>query len=88
MRYQEFVNQLRRDYFTRVERDDRLFDVFPLETREKGIELWEKWGEQDVELVRVLPYDEAKTVMLCWPREALEKLLLENKTARLFNARR
>lgn len=39
--------------FNRVERDDRLLDVFPRETAEKGVELWEKWGPDGVELIRI-----------------------------------
>ena len=39
--------------FERVERDDRLLDVFPDEISEKGIELWDKWSEDSVEIIRI-----------------------------------
>ncbi len=53
MNYQELVAKLRNTGFTRVERDDRLLDVFIKETLEKGVELWEKWSEDTVEIVRI-----------------------------------
>lgn len=39
--------------FSHVERDDRLLDIFPKATPEKGVELWEKWGKDTVEIVRI-----------------------------------
>lgn len=45
--------QLQDAGFMRVERDDRLVDVFTKETLEKGVTLWEKWGDTEIELVRV-----------------------------------
>ena len=46
-------NQLQAAGFMRVERDDRLIDVFTQETLEKGVTLWEKWGEDEIEIVRI-----------------------------------
>lgn len=42
MIYQDLLRALYHAGYTRIERDDRLLDVFPKETREKGIELWIK----------------------------------------------
>jgi aspartate aminotransferase-like enzyme len=51
--YKDIVNELLKEGFQRVERDDRLHDVFPRQTREKGIELWEKVGKTTVTIVRL-----------------------------------
>jgi hypothetical protein len=84
MTYTELLRQLYFAGYTRVERDDRLLDVFPKEDREKGVELWEKWGKKDVELLRVrLPFDAEKLKLYTIPRPKLEKLLQQNIVAEL-----
>jgi hypothetical protein len=69
--------------FRRVERDDRLLDVFPQETREKGVELWENWLKEKVEIVRVLidrpPGPKNIPQKFILDRRKLEQALLENK---------
>lgn len=71
--------QVLKEGFTRVERDDRLLDVLPTQTREKGIELWEKWSPEVVELVRIrLPHDENKVERLSIPRKKIEAALIDH----------
>jgi len=50
---ENLYNELVTEGFERVERDDRLLDVFPKEIREKGIELWDKWDVDTVEIIRL-----------------------------------
>lgn len=71
--------------YERVERDDRLLDVFPKETRDKGVELWEKWGEETVEIVRlrVLPDQPKLTRVFQLPRKRLEAALLAGEALHL-----
>ncbi len=71
--------------FGRVERDDRLLDVFPKETRDRGVELWEKWGEETVEIVRlrVLPDQPKLTRSFRIPRKRLEEALLASEALSL-----
>jgi len=62
-----------------VERDDRLLDIFPAETREKGIELWEKWSANTVEIIRFhLPYSPKREEHFSFPRKNIEELLYSN----------
>ena len=75
---ESLYNALIAQGFERVERDDRLLDVFPKEIREKGIELWDKWGADTVEIVRVHTQGKKKTTKHAVPREAIEKALLEH----------
>lgn len=71
--------------FTRIERDDRLLDLFPQESLEKGVELWEKWDKDVVRLVRIrLPFSEKKIKTYQIPRTILEKALLENSQLKLI----
>lgn len=72
------MHELEEKSYGRVERDDRLLDVFPRETRDKGVELWEKWGEETVEIVRlrVLPDQPKLTQVFQIPRKQLEQALL------------
>lgn len=64
--------------YTRVERDDRLLDVFPRQTREKGVELWEKWTEKEVVILRIrLPFSERKIKLYSLGRQTLEATLSE-----------
>lgn len=86
MDYAELLGHLQEAEYRRIERDDRLLDVFPVETREKGVELWEQWSEHEVHLLRVrLPYDAKKLKLYALARAQLEKLLLNNETADLAN---
>ncbi len=95
MTYQQFSRQLIQDGFDRVERDDRLLDIFPTETREKGVELWEKWlrlarlssrsargAKQEIKILRLhLPFSEKRMKLYSLPRVKIEMLLLSNETA-------
>jgi hypothetical protein len=61
-----------------------LLDVFPKETREKGVELWEQWDTDVVQLVRVtVPYNEKKTRHYLFKRADIEKALREHTELRL-----
>lgn len=53
MEYEKLRQRLLERGYERVERDDRLLDVFPTEIREKGIELWEKSDRHQVSFVRL-----------------------------------
>jgi hypothetical protein len=76
MTHQELSDRLLKNGFTRVERDDRLLDVFPKETREKGVELWQRWKEETIDLVYVrLPYNEKKVARYAIPQAAVEEAL-------------
>ena len=57
--------------YERVERDDRLLDVFRQETAEKGVQLWVKWGDI-VEIIRV---HNGKQTRHTFPREVVESAL-------------
>ena len=64
--------------FDRVEKDDRLLDVLPDKTREKGIELWEQWSHNSVRLVAVpVPFNATKLRIWQVPRSAVERSLLQ-----------
>jgi hypothetical protein len=78
MNYSAAKKQLHDGRFTRLERDDRFFDLFPDQTREKGIELWERWEPENISYVRLRigPYDEKKTDYFCIPKAWLETALL------------
>ncbi len=70
--------------FTRIERDDRLLDIFPAEDREKGIELWEKWELATVHLVRVrIPFTIEALKLYRFGREEMEALLQKNIPGKL-----
>lgn len=80
----ELLQKLYRAGFTRVERDDRLLDVFPDETREWGVELWELWTKKEAKILRIrLPYSEKKLKLYVISKSTLERLLQDNKTAEL-----
>lgn len=84
MNYQDLLLKLYRAGFTRVERDDRLLDVFPDETQEWGVELWEKWNKADVHILRVrLPYDSGELLLYAIDRQELEALLYANQESAL-----
>lgn len=63
--------------FTRIERDDRLLDVFPKETIEKGIELYEKWTDVEVEIVRM--HNSKNITKHVFSRNEIEEALVEHK---------
>ncbi len=84
MEYRELVERLLVNGFERVERDDRLLDIFPTETREKGIELWEHWTSNQIFLLRIrLPYGATKLQLFAAPRQEVEQALLTNTVVRL-----
>ncbi|MEX1112822.1 MAG: hypothetical protein WEC84_05155 [Candidatus Andersenbacteria bacterium] len=77
--YTVFTQQLIQEGFTRVERDDRLLDVYTKENREKGVELWQAWDEEIVRIVRIrLPFNEKNVTRHDLRRVQLEKDLLDN----------
>lgn len=61
--------------FTRVERDDRLLDVFTNQTPEKGVQLWEKWNKDTVEIIRIHNKKESHRV---FSRKDIEDALQKN----------
>lgn len=84
MTYTDLLRFLYQAGYDRIERDDRLLDVFPKESREKGIELWEKWSEHEIKLVRVRwPFDPAKLELFTLARGQVESLLQRNLVAHL-----
>lgn len=79
--YGDFLRQMFQGGFTRVERDDRLLDVFVSETREKGIELWEHWQAETVHIVRVsLPFQADSVTRYALARTTIEAALFANRT--------
>ncbi|MEO6078075.1 MAG: hypothetical protein ABIP54_04775 [Candidatus Andersenbacteria bacterium] len=68
------------DGFSRIERDDRLLDVFPKETLDKGVQLYEKWTDTEVKIIRVHLKNITKHV---FPRTEIEKALKNNKRIEL-----
>jgi hypothetical protein len=86
MTYAKLETLLQDAGYDRVERDDRLLDVFPSEMLEKGVELWEKWEENDVFIVRVrLPFTMKNLQLYSVPRLALEILLYADTQSTLSN---
>ncbi|MEX0649660.1 MAG: hypothetical protein WD200_01525 [Candidatus Andersenbacteria bacterium] len=74
-----FAHNLVEEGFTRVERDDRLLDVYPKENREKGVELWQKWEGDTVHVIRIrLPFNEKTIASYTLSKVQLERDLLEN----------
>lgn len=70
--------------FERIERDDRMLDIFPNETREKGIELWDKWTKDTVEITRLhLPGGEKGITSHVLSRKEVEKALANNTQIQL-----
>lgn len=104
MAYTDLLRALYEHGYDRVERDDRLLDVFTRESREKGVELWEKWprsagrvsrsarwDDQNIKILRVrFPFDPDKLELFTLARGQLESLLTRNQTAQLddFERRR
>ncbi len=88
MTYEELTKKLYSEGFTRVERDDRLLDVFSKETREKGVELWQKWEKKRVKILRMtLPYNESRLQLFAAARSDLERMLYQNETREINNFR-
>lgn len=77
--YKEFLKQMMSLGYLRIERDDRIFDIIPTKTREKGIELWEKQTDQEVTIIQLhLPYDVKRVKTLSVSRHKLEVALQTN----------
>jgi hypothetical protein len=84
MLYQELVTSLVSEGYQRVERDDRLLDVLPTQTREKGIELWEKNEPTHVKIIRLsFPYQTKDVHSFVIPRLHLEHSLTNNSLLKL-----
>lgn len=67
--------------FERVERDDRLLDVFKYETPEKGVELWIKWeNSEEVEIVR---FHDGKETRHALSKDLIEQALLKGRILEL-----
>lgn len=80
MEYQKIVIKLQAAGYLRVERDDRLLDIFPLDTRRYGIELWEKWVNDKVYIFRLhSPFSIKKTNLYSILQKDIE-LSLQNNT--------
>lgn len=80
MDYIDLIKSLAEKGYTRVERDDRLLDVFPKEITEKGIQLWERWDKENISLVRLhLPFRPKFVRFYKLPRAKIEKALYENE---------
>lgn len=87
MSYSDFIYLMFQTGFQRIERDDRLLDVFAGETLEKGVELWEKWNKKNTWLARVrLPFNEDGLELYRLQRQKIEASLLENKRAELLES--
>ena len=79
MPYLVLTAQLLSQGYQRVERDDRLLDILPTHTREKGIELWEKNESDQVIILRFsLPPDTKKITAHSIPHSRLTKSLQNN----------
>ncbi len=77
-------NQLIAEGFERIERDDRMLDIFPNETREKGVELWDKWTENEVEIIRLhLPSGAKGMSRHSFPRKEIERAFYAYQTSQL-----
>ena len=84
MTYGELLHQLWQNGYMRIERDDRLLDVFPTEDREKGVELWEKWQNDEVKLLRIkLPFAVKTLQLYVLPKTTLEEWLGTNSKQKL-----
>lgn len=94
MTYADLFRALYLAGYSRVERDDRLLDIFRNQTREKGVELWEKWplrgqqekrwGDDDIRLIRLrVPFETATVQMFEVSRGQLESLLMASRPMEL-----
>ncbi len=81
---EDIYNELIAEGFERVERDDRLLDVFPNEISEKGIELWDKWSEDSVEIIRIhIPKGKKGITRSTFSRKDIEEALKNNQKMQL-----
>lgn len=84
MRYERLTRNLLEKGYERVERDDRLLDIFPTDTRAKGVELWVKFCGETVEITRIrLPYKESRVAQYVLPRLKVESALAGYQTMKL-----
>lgn len=86
MTYTDLLREFYRAGFQRVERDDRLADIFPNEDREKGVELWERLDQKNVFLLRVrMPFSVKGLGLYIIPKTTFEELLLKNTKSTMSN---
>lgn len=82
----DLYKELSVEGFERVERDDRLLDVFTGHDREKGIELWDKWEDDTVEIIRLhIPKERKGITRFTVSRKEVEEALLTFKKIELDN---
>ena len=68
----------------RIERDDRLLDIFPTEDRDKGVELWELQRDTETLLLRVrIPFTDTALKLYTLASAQLRHLLEHNTTSDL-----
>ena len=78
MKYEDIIEVVKEAGFERIERDDRLLDVLPYQTREKGVELWELVKNKDTYLLYLrLPYDAKRQRLYAMPSSELNEQLLQ-----------
>lgn len=84
MNYQELIQLLQKAGYSRIEKDDRLLDIFPTDTRRYGIELWEKWTSHTINILRLhLPFNIKKTQLFSISRQEIEQDLKNNTSIKL-----
>jgi|GEM_PF-3375908 hypothetical protein len=77
--YKDFSLEVTSLGYGRVERDDRLLDVLPKQTREKGVELWEKQDSKEVSIIQLrLPFSVKKIKIFTIQRKQLATALQNN----------
>ena len=77
--YKKFTKQVITEKYRRIERDDRILDIIPDQTRAKGVELWEKIHDNHVIIIRLrLPYSSNKIKTYSISRPELESALYTN----------
>lgn len=85
MLYEELSQKLLKDDFERVERDDRLLDIFPNETRAKGVELWVRFNTKTVDITRVrLLYKQGSVTNRSLSRSKVESALRDYQQLELI----
>ncbi len=81
MTYAELILAAHQAGYERIERDDRLLDVFPTQTKEKGVELWLHWNSDYVQILRIKhPYHPRATAIHSVPTAILVTALQSNQT--------
>lgn len=85
MKYEEARKILEEHNFERAERDDRIFDVFTKEIRDKGVELWDRYTKGKLTIIRlpVYPFRPKGITVTTIPSQEVSKLLKQNKPAHL-----